>query len=300
MPGILKSSRARRCRPGAKTFGALRPSKAVSPRSERIQLQASCRTGAGRTGILWAGKVRNISPNGIGLLLPRSFSAGTVLTVKLHHDQGPILMTLSVRVIFVRLDASGSFHGCQFFHCLSDERERQSKLCLWRIGLPSKFAPLPVKVPDTGDGLYRENHIMRYPQTAMVISSDLGSGIHPVNKSGYGECAACVALGMVYGRKVEFYGPIYEAHKVEGNKVRITFSHLGQGLADRLQGFAVAGEDKVFHWAEAAVDGDSVVVSCDKVAKPVAVRYAWSKDHPWANLFNRDGLPAIPFRTDSW
>jgi sialate O-acetylesterase len=109
---------------------------------------------------------------------------------------------------------------------------------------------------------------------------------------------------MVYGRKVEIYGPIYASHKIEGSRIRVAFTHVGQGLAfkngDKLQGFAIAGADKVFHWADAAVDGDAVVVSSDKVAAPIAVRYAWSQRHPWANLFNQDGLPALAFRTDEW
>jgi sialate O-acetylesterase len=170
----------------------------------------------------------------------------------------------------------------------------------------NKFAPLPAAVPATASGVYRETHvrIAQYPGTAMVISTDLGSGIHPTNKSGYGSRAARVALGMVYGRKIEYYGPVYASHKVEGNKVRVSFTHVGAGLAfkhgDKLQGFAVAGEDKVFHWADAVIDGDTVVVTSDKVAKPVAVRYAWADKHPWANLFNKDGLPAQTFRTDGW
>ncbi len=145
---------------------------------------------------------------------------------------------------------------------------------------------------------------MRYPQTALVTASDLGSGIHPVNKSGYGARAAQVALGMVYGRKVAICGPVYEGHKNEGDKVRVAFSHRGQGLAfkhgDKLQGFALAGDDKTFYWADAVIDGDSVVLTCPKVAKPAALRYAWAAEAPWANLFNKDGLPAVPFRTDGW
>ena len=145
---------------------------------------------------------------------------------------------------------------------------------------------------------------MQYPNTAMATASDLGSGTHPVNKSGYGSRAARVALGMVYGRKVEIYGPLYQSHEVEGNKIRVKFTHVGQGLAarhgDKLQGFTIAGDDKVFHWADATIDGDTVVVSSDKVAKPAAVRYAWANTYPWANLFNKDGLPALTFRTDSW
>ena len=107
---------------------------------------------------------------------------------------------------------------------------------------------------------------------------------------------------MVYERKVEIYGPVYQSNKIEGDKARVSFTHVGQGLAyrpgEKLQGFAVAGEDKVFHWADAVIDGDTVVVSSDKVAKPVAVRYGWGRAFPWANLFNTDGLPALPFRTD--
>lgn len=181
--------------------------------------------------------------------------------------------------------------------------------CAWALDDPitsraEKFTPLPAAVPT--DGLYRETHIhiMSYPGTAMVSSSDLGSGVHPTNKSGYGARASRVALGMVYGKKLEFYGPVYKDQKIDGNKARVSFSHVGQGLAfkhgDKLQGFALAGDDKVFHWADAVIEGDSVVLSSDKVSKPVAVRYAWSQRHPWANLFNRDGLPALPFRTDSW
>lgn len=181
--------------------------------------------------------------------------------------------------------------------------------CAWDTDNPvtklaDGFQPLPAKVP--ADGAYVENHIriMEYPNTAMVISSDLGSGVHPGNKSGYGQRAATVALAKVYGRKQECYGPIHTSHAIDGGKVKLKFTHTGQGLAfrhgDKLQGFAVAGEDKAFHWAEAVIDGDSVIVSTSAVPKPAAVRYAWSQTRAWANLFNKDGLPAIPFRTDNW
>ncbi len=153
---------------------------------------------------------------------------------------------------------------------------------------------------------YVENHvrIMNYPNVGMAISSDLGSGVHPTNKSGYGSRAATVALGMAYDKPGEYYGPIYNSHTIDGNEVHIKFDHVGQGLAmqhgDKLQGFAIAGDDKNFYWADARIDGDTVVVSSPKVAKPAAVRYAWSMNRPWANLFNKDGLPAVTFRTDSW
>ena len=168
------------------------------------------------------------------------------------------------------------------------------------------FDKLPAEPGPGGNMNYSENHIKinQYPNTAMVISTDLGSGIHPANKSGYGARASRVALGMVYGKKIEYYGPLYQSNKIEGNKVRIAYTHVGQGLApkhsEKIQGFAVAGEDKVFHWADAVIDGETVVVSSDKVPNPVAVRYAWAHPARWANLFNKDGLPAIAFRTDSW
>lgn len=86
------------------------------------ELCVTCRAGGGRTGIVWAGRVRDISLKGIGILLPRQFSAGSVLTVKLHHEQGPILMTGQARVVFVRPDNAGYLHGCQLTDRLSEEQ----------------------------------------------------------------------------------------------------------------------------------------------------------------------------------
>ena len=179
--------------------------------------------------------------------------------------------------------------------------------CAWDDQNPvtnqaQKFEPLPAAVPEDGDAVEASIRIMRYPGAAMTISSDLGPGIHPVNKSGYAHRDVDVALAVAYGRKLEYYGPLYQSHRVEGGKIRVAFTHVGQGLAfkhgDQLQGFAVAGADKVFRWADATIDGDSVVVSSAAVANPLHVRYAWSVKRPWANLFNKDGFPAIPFRTD--
>ena len=173
----------------------------------------------------------------------------------------------------------------------------------------SPFSPLPKAVPDNAIGTYnidREDYLrlVREPGMFMVTSSDLGGHTHPTCKSGYGARAARVALGGVYGRKIEIYGPIYKSHTIEGSKVRVQFTHVGQGLAfrhsDKLQGFALAGADKELHWADAVIDGDTVVVSSPKAPAPVAVRYAWSGYPAWANLFNKDGLPALSFRTDNW
>lgn len=170
-----------------------------------------------------------------------------------------------------------------------------------------KFTPLPPMVPQPDAGEYSyalHQTIMRYSNTFMVTTTDLGPGTHPVNKSGYGARGAHVALGAVYGRKHEIYGPLYASHEFKGDKVVIKFSHTGQGLAfkngDKLQGFAIAGADKKFVWADATIEGDTVVLRSPAVPQPAAARYAFAGKFPWANLFNKDGLPAQPFRTDSW
>lgn len=179
--------------------------------------------------------------------------------------------------------------------------------CAWDKSNPTTrmaddFGKLPKSPQQTGAGNYRAHHvrIMKHPATAMVTARDLGSGIHPRNKSGYGHRAAQVALGFAYERPVEIYGPIYHSHKVTGNKIHIQFTHIGGGLTtkygDGLQGFAVAGKDGKYHWAKAVIDGDTVVVSSSEVPQPVSVQYAWDKAATWANLFNKDGLPAPIFR----
>lgn len=176
-----------------------------------------------------------------------------------------------------------------------------------RANVIQPFTPLPNRVPGGGGGLNGfDNYVkmMTYPNVGMVISTDLVAGIHPIIKSAYGDRAAKVALGIVYGKPVEYYGPVYASHTIDGNVVRVTFTHVGNGLtmrhSEKLQGFAVAGDDKVFQWAEAKIDGDTVVLSSPDVARPTAVRYAWGWYTPWANLFNQDGLPAVAFRTDAW
>ena len=111
------------------------------------------------------------------------------------------------------------------------------------------------------------------------------------------------ALAKDYGRKeLPYSGPIYRSMKVEGSAIRLKFDHVNGGLVangGRLTAFAVAGADKKFVWADAVIDGDSVVVSSSRVKAPVAVRYGWAND-PDCNLYNAAGLPASPFRTDDW
>ena len=136
----------------------------------------------------------------------------------------------------------------------------------------------------------------------MVPASDLGSGIHPTNKWGYGNRAAEVALSQVYQAGVQAYGPVYRSHQVHGSDVVVQFDQIGKGLTaahtDRLQGFALAGKDGRWHWADAVIKADTVVLSSTNVPEPKRVRYAFAKDRAWANLFNKDGLPALAFETE--
>ncbi len=136
----------------------------------------------------------------------------------------------------------------------------------------------------------------------LVPASDLGSGIHPSNKWGYGNRAAEVALSQVFKTGVQAYGPTYRSHKTDGSKVIVQFDHVGKGLttahSSKLQGFAIASDDGQWQWAEAKIDGDTVVVWSDKVPKPTRIRYAYAAKRKWANLFNKDGLPALVFETE--
>jgi sialate O-acetylesterase len=142
------------------------------------------------------------------------------------------------------------------------------------------------------------------PRTGMAVAVDIGEAddIHPRNKRDVGLRLARWALADTYGQRVEKSGPLYDSHRVEGGRVRVRFRHArGLKTSDGRAptGFAVAGADRKFVWAEARVEGDSVVVWSDRVAQPVAVRYAWA-DNPAVNLYNADDLPASPFRTDDW
>ena len=145
------------------------------------------------------------------------------------------------------------------------------------------------------------------PKTGMAVTTDIGNptDIHPKNKQDVGKRLAAIAFHEVYGENNVYSGPMYQSMKTSGNKVIISFSHTGGGLLVKdkygyLKGFEVAGADKQFHYAKAIIDGNSVIVSTDSVAAPVAVRYGWADDAGDDNLFNKEGFPASPFRTDNW
>ncbi|HBO45865.1 MAG TPA: sialate O-acetylesterase, partial [Planctomycetaceae bacterium] len=148
--------------------------------------------------------------------------------------------------------------------------------------------------------------LLATPGTGMVVTTDIGNvaDIHPTNKQDVGHRLALWALATVYGKdNVVYSGPMYKSMAVEGDKIRLSFDHVGGGLAARedkpLSHFVIAGEDKVFHPATAQIDGHTIVVSSDAVPKPLAVRFA-PEETAEPNLMNREGLPASPFRTDDW
>jgi sialate O-acetylesterase len=141
------------------------------------------------------------------------------------------------------------------------------------------------------------------PNSAMAVTLDVGDAndIHPTDKKPVGERLALAARGLVYGERLEYSGPLFESHYVDGASVVLKFSHLGGGLVARdgeLKGFTIAGADKVFRPAHAKIVGDTVEVFGDQLQNPTAVRYAWA-NVPEGNLFNNAGLPASPFTTEA-
>ena len=145
---------------------------------------------------------------------------------------------------------------------------------------------------------------LEVPRTGMALAIDIGEAndIHPKNKQEVGHRLALSALAQVYFNEMEYSGPLYGGMQIEDGKVRLNLSNA-QGLKTSdggpIKGFALAGEDKKFHWAKAAIEGDHVIVSCAEVPSPVAIRYGWA-DNPDVNLVNGAGLPASPFRSDKW
>lgn len=140
--------------------------------------------------------------------------------------------------------------------------------------------------------------------TGMAVLIDIGEegDIHPKNKLDVGRRLAYNALALTYGLNIPYSGPMYDTYRLENGAVRISFTNTDNGLVSKggeLRGFYIAGADRVFHPAEAVIEGDTVVVCSEEVAFPVAVRYGWA-NNPVCNLYNGAGLPASPFRTDCW
>lgn len=199
---------------------------------------------------------------------------------------------------------------------------------LWNQGdFPFYFVQLanfgqPNDTPAGGDGYSgvreAQRRCLTIPRTGMAVIIDIGEAgnIHPTNKQDVGLRLALWALANEYGRHdLVFSGPLYREHTIEADKIRIAFEQVGTGLMvgkkeglapaaevpdGALARFAIAGADRQWSWADAIIEGDTVVVSSPAVPNPVAVRYAFSHNPAGCNLYNREGLPASPFRTDDW
>ncbi|MFH1213025.1 MAG: sialate O-acetylesterase [Candidatus Neomarinimicrobiota bacterium] len=186
----------------------------------------------------------------------------------------------------------------------------------WDLGdFPFLFVQLPnfmeakSEPSESNWALIREAQlkILTVPNTAMAVAIDIGewNDIHPLNKKDVGKRLFLAAQKVAYDdNTVNYSGPIYKSMKVSGNKIILSFDNIDGGLiakdGQKLKGFAIAGADKHFVWAQARIENDKVVVWSDEISNPVAVRYAWADNPAGVNLYNKGGLPASPFRTDEY
>lgn len=146
------------------------------------------------------------------------------------------------------------------------------------------------------------------PNTGMVVTTDLVTNardIHPTNKQDVGKRLAAIAFNNCYQKPMVCSGPRYKSMKIIGNQVIVSFDDIGSGLytPDKygyIKGFEIAGEDQVFYYAKAYIKDNMIVLSCDEVKNPIAVHFSWIGDASESNLFNKEGFPAVPFRTDDW
>lgn len=148
---------------------------------------------------------------------------------------------------------------------------------------------------------------LKLPNTGMASAIDIGEAadIHPKNKLDVGRRLGMAAMKTAYGEDIVSAGPSFRKMTIAGNRMTLEFDNVGGGLVTRdkygyVRGFQVAGEDRKFYWAKASIEGDKVIVTSKEVAQPVAVRYAWSNNPGALDLYNKEGLPATPFRTDEW
>jgi len=207
-----------------------------------------------------------------------------------------------------------------FPRMISDWREKwnQGDFPFLFVQLANFMAPQS-KPSEGGWACLREAQLktLSLPDTGMAVIIDIGEAntIHPLDKLDVGLRLALAAKHVAYKQDLVYSGPIYGSMSVEGNKIRLTFKDTGGGLQmgtppwtltgapapapTELTGFAIAGADQNWVWAQAKIEGNTVVVSSDQAASPVAVRYGWANNPP-CNLYNKEGLPASPFRTDDW
>jgi len=148
---------------------------------------------------------------------------------------------------------------------------------------------------------------LKVPNTGMAVTTDIGNpwDIHPQNKQDVGKRLAALALNNTYTIPMVCNGPMYKSMEIKGNEIIVSFDNIGSGLStpDKygyIKGFEIAGEDQVFYYAKAFIQDNKVILSSEEVANPIAVHFSWIGDASESNLFNKEGFPAVPFRTDEW
>jgi sialate O-acetylesterase len=173
---------------------------------------------------------------------------------------------------------------------------------LWGRSLPFYFCQLAGLDNQSNSPQVRawQADALRFPNTGMAVTIDVGDekNVHPKNKAPVGDRLNRIALAGVYGRNIEYSGPVYQSMTIEDGSIRVKFSHAASGLVAKngpLQTFEIAGANRKFLPAKAKIDGDTVVVENNEVSEPVAVRYAWSDYPAGCNLTNGEDLPAAPF-----
>ena len=152
-----------------------------------------------------------------------------------------------------------------------------------------------------------QTQTLRLPNTAMCVTTDIGipNDIHPTNKQDVGKRLAAIALNSIYNVKCVSIGPVFKNLEIRNNQIIATFENCENGLTTpdkygNLRGFEIAGKDKIFHYATAYISDNKVVIFSEKVTNPIAIHFGWSDDASESNLYNKDGFPAEPFRTDDW
>ena len=203
---------------------------------------------------------------------------------------------------------AANLYGVQLTTMIKNWREvwDQGEFPFEWVQLPNFRTPQQAPVETSGWVIVQEEMLksLALSNTGMAITVDIGEAgnIHPKNKQDVGKRLALWALGTTYGKELVYSGPIYKSHAAQDGAIVVEFAHAGGGLVakgDTLKGFAIAGADKKFVFAEAKIEGDKVIVSSPEVPEPAAVRYAWAAN-PNCNVYNKANLPASPFRTDDW
>lgn len=196
-------------------------------------------------------------------------------------------------------------YGAMFSGLITSWRHyfAQGDIPFYWVQLPNQKS-LGVDKAERAEMREKQDQALALPATASAVTIDIGDVMdnHPKNKKDFSERMARIAKALTYGLPGEYSGPRFQKAERQGNTMRATFTHTTGGLVAKkepLTDFQIAGPDKVFHPAEARIEGSAVIVSSSTVPEPVAVRYAW-RNAPEASLFNGEGLPAAPFRSDDW